>query len=109
MRAFAHLPSKRRVAGAIAFALMILSALGAVHHHRIAVPATEAAFSVPTHVESARTADCAVCRTVVSSGELVPVLFAPHASIERSAAAPATIPVRADVFGPSAPRAPPAA
>ena len=109
MRAFAHLPSKRRVAGVIAFALMVFSALGAVHDHRLGVPASSPALNVPVPSDGARAADCFVCRTLVSSRELVPHVSAPYLAVAVFEHATSADPVPTDVFQPSAPRAPPAA
>ena len=109
MRAFAHLPSKRRVAGVIAFALAVVSVLGVVHHHNLGVRSSAPAFTTAHEGDTARTADCFVCRTLVSARELVPHVSAPYVVAEQSFDAPATNPVLADTFRPSAPRAPPAA
>lgn len=110
MRVFAYLPSKRRVAGVIAFALMILGAFTAVHHHPLAVPAHETAFATAfAEHDNSRTSDCFVCRTLVSARELIPQVSAPHVVVADTPDTPAAPPALADVFRPSAPRAPPAA
>ena len=110
MRAFAHLPSKRRVAGVIAFALMVLSVLSAVHHHSLTVvPETAAFTTAAAESESARTNDCFVCRNLVSARELVPQFDAPQVVVIACEAAPAAPPALADTFAPASPRAPPAA
>jgi hypothetical protein len=109
MRAFAHLPSKRRVAGVIVFALMVFSALGAVHHHRLSAGSETVALTVPGEAESGRTADCFVCRTLVSARAFEPQVSAPHVVVTRCDDAPAVAPVLSSVYRPSAPRAPPAA
>ena len=107
MRAFAHLPSKRRVAGVIAFALLVLSALSAVHHHNLTVVPEAAAFTVPSESDSARTSDCFVCRNLVSSRELVPHVAAPDVVVTDCAITLASEPALAEAYASASPRAPP--
>ena len=109
MRAFAHLPSKRRVAGVIAFALLVLSAFSAVHHHNLAVVPETAAFTLPSESDSARTSDCFVCRNLVSARELVPHVAAPDVVITDCAVSLSAEPALAETYASASPRAPPIA
>ena len=70
------MPSKRRISGAIAFALIILSAIGALHHHRLDVDSHALQFAGAPQGDTARTFDCVVCRAL----EAAPALEAQHAA-----------------------------
>ncbi len=103
------MPSKRRISGAIAFALMILSAIGAFHHHRLDDSSHAPQFAVATEGESARNIDCVVCRALEAAPAVEAQRATPHLVVTHDVVAAIAPSVRASAFVPASPRAPPVA
>jgi hypothetical protein len=108
MGAFARLRAQRRLSGCIVFALLILGAITAGHHHRLAVP-DAAGITAPSAFDPmARATECVVCRAADPARVVLAELVAPQIVITSVTTPTITEHALPATFRPCSPRAPPA-
>jgi hypothetical protein len=110
MRAFARLRAQRRLSGSVVFALLILGALSAGHHHRLVVQPDAAGISAPSAFDPmARATECVVCRAADPARIVLVDIAAPQVDITSFVVPTLTEHAIPAAFRPCSPRAPPVA
>ncbi len=108
MGAFARLRAARRLSGCVVVALLILGAISAGHHHRLAAPPDTLGFAAPSSLDPmARATDCVVCRAADAAQVVLADVAVPHVVIVALVSPPVTERAITAPFRPCSPRAPP--
>jgi hypothetical protein len=109
MGAFARLRTRRRLSGCVVFALLILGAMAAGHHHPLVGPDASAIAAPSAVTPMARMTECAICRAADPVRIVVADLVAPEVAVTTFVAPTVAEHALPASFRPCSPRAPPVA
>lgn len=109
MGAFARLRAQRRLSGCVVFALLILGAMAAGHHHRLVGPDASAIAAPSAAAPMARMNECAICRAADPARIVLADVVAPEVVITTSVVPTVAEHALPATFRPCSPRAPPIA